>query len=176
MTNNSNWVSSVSSKLCEERKNLTEQRPTNHQQLEQQISQIQIRQDLEDLIAGAKLGLKAYQKPSDGIPFTDLNADLQKLILQQTQTLPEDNNVKAFGRVIYNEVSNKLQFYAYTDTELNNLLGEVQLPTYVNETDPTVPTCVKNITPDDIRKWNSNNGSSGEGVEVTFKNGNLIFS
>ena len=42
------------------------------------------------------------------------------------------------------------------------------------ETDPTIPDYIKNITQEDIARWNA--GGSGSGYNVTFDNGNVIFS
>lgn len=170
MKTTSDLIDSISSKLCDEKKNSTATRPTNYQQLEQQISQIELRRTLEDLIAGSQLGITAYQKPVDGIPFTDLNLELQNLILKGAQFQAGNS----FGRVVYDKKSNKLLFYAYDDSEMERVLGEATLTLQeLQEADPTVPAYIKRITQEDIKRWNSN--SSDGGTSVSYNKGNLIF-
>lgn len=73
------------------------------------------------------------------------------------------------GNIPENKILN-MYSQSITDTYscdmINNLTGSGP----ISETDPTVPEYVKNITEEDIEKWNSNTYTAGTGINISSDN------
>ena len=73
------------------------------------------------------------------------------------------------GNIPENKILN-MYSQSITDTYscdmINNLTGSGP----ISETDPTVPEYVKNITEEDIQKWNSNTYTAGTGINISSDN------
>lgn len=96
------------------------------EELLEKIKKIKESSEYANILKGAKLGLSAYQKPSSGIPLSDLSKEI-KLLLAKTEQLINDNSEKTidFGKVTYNEITKKINFYAANDVNLSKVLGSL---------------------------------------------------
>lgn len=83
--------------------------------------------EYNNIIRGSELGLTAYQKPSRGIPKSDLSLELQALLTALENSPSGTVTSQAFGIVRYNKVTHKIHFYAPNDTKCTRILGTIDV-------------------------------------------------
>lgn len=106
----------------------TKQESLITKELLEKLNKIKESSEYANILKGSRLGLSAYQKPSSGIPLSDLSKDL-KTLLEKAEKLIKDNSVKQrdFGQVTFNEITRKINFYAADDTNRTKVLGSLDV-------------------------------------------------
>lgn len=98
----------------------SKQESENTKELRERVAKLKETEEFDKIKTGASLGLTAYQKPKLGIPIKDLSSDLQSFIRLTEATLKQS---KHFGKVAYDRLTSRINFYAYDDVNLENVLG-----------------------------------------------------
>lgn len=81
-----------------------------------------------NIVKGSKLGLTSYQKPKEGIPFTDLSKELQVFINNTTKFINKPSMEHlCYGQVQYNQLTKRINFYSPTDKNKQNVLGYIDV-------------------------------------------------
>ena len=93
-------------------------------ELRERVAKLKETEEFDKIKTGASLGLTAYQKPKLGIPIKDLSSDLQSFIRLTEETLKQS---KHFGKVAYDRLTNRINFYTYDDVNLKNILGFIDV-------------------------------------------------
>lgn len=138
-------------------KEQTEQKPKESvitDELIERLNKLKQASEFGNILKGSKLGLTAYQKPSDGIPVKDLSSDLRTLISRTEIFLntPKDNSL-AYGHVRYNQITKQINFYSVDDNALTKVIGSIDVTKFPNS-----------VTVDKNLNINSNNAITNSTV------------
>lgn len=106
-----------------------------------------------------------YTKPATGVPKTDLASDVQNALNSIEANVQSDWTVTDITSDAY--IKNKPSY-------LSQFANDVGYITSYTETDPTVPSHVKNITETNITNWNNKQAKLVSGTNIKTINGETI--
>lgn len=127
----------------------------------ERLNEIKQSQEINSIITGARLGLSSYQKPTNGIPLEDLNISLQTLIQQFNVHIQQKDKI---------DLDNFSAYIKFNNIKHNSIYDTTNKQWYVelNETDPTVPIHVKQISTTNINNWNNTKEKVDQLANVAF--------
>lgn len=114
--------------LISKKKSTDKQESKVNQGLLEKIQELKASTEFDNIVKGSRLGLKAYQKPSTGIPLNDLSDEL-KVFVQLTRNYMSrpEKKINAFGKVQFDKDTKVINFYSEDDTNMSVVLGSVDL-------------------------------------------------
>ena len=114
--------------LISKKKSTNKQESKVNQGLLEKIQELKASAEFDNIVKGSRLGLKAYQKPSTGIPLNDLSDELKAFVqLTRNYMNRPEKKINAFGKVQFNKDTKVINFYSEDDTNMSVVLGSVDL-------------------------------------------------
>lgn len=114
--------------LISKKKSTNKQESKVNQGLLEKIQELKASAEFDNIVKGSRLGLKAYQKPSTGIPLNDLSDELKTFVqLTRNYISRPEKKINAFGKVQFNKDTKVINFYSEDDTNMSVVLGSVDL-------------------------------------------------